>query len=120
VVRKGKEGEEEIRKMMDDFRNKPPQVINGSKVVLIHDYLTGKSMDLRIDLESQILLPRSNVLQFMLEDGTKISVRPSGTEPKIKFYFSVNEKLEKAEDFISAGRKLDDRIRAIQLELKLL
>ncbi len=119
VVRKGKEGEEEIRKMMEDFRSNPPTQINESKVFRIHDYLEGKTKDLENQMEIDIELPRSNVLQFLLEDGTKISVRPSGTEPKIKFYFSVNEKLEKREDYEKVRAILEDRIMSIRKEMNL-
>lgn len=119
VVRIGKKGEEEIRKMMEDFRSNPPSEINGSKVLRIHDYLESKTKDLENHKEIDIDLPESNVLQFLLEDGTKISVRPSGTEPKIKFYFSVNEKLEKREDYEKVRAILEDRIISIRKEMNL-
>ncbi len=91
VVKEGKSGAEEIQKMMDDYRNDPPAVINDSNVVMIKDYLTQKASNILDGTDENIDLPKSNVLQFFLEDGTKISVRPSGTEPKIKFYFGVKE-----------------------------
>ncbi|MDX9907435.1 MAG: phospho-sugar mutase, partial [Bacteroidales bacterium] len=93
VTKKGKSGSEEIRKMMDVFRNTPPQIINGSKVILIKDYKSSEAHDLLTGEKSKINLPASNVLQFFMEDGSKISVRPSGTEPKIKFYFGVMNEL---------------------------
>ncbi len=91
VTRKGKEGAEEIRKMMETYRTNPPKAINSSPVVMIKDYLKQTAFDLEKHSEQKIDLPKSDVLQFFLKDGSKISVRPSGTEPKIKFYFSVRE-----------------------------
>jgi phosphoglucomutase len=119
VVKKGKEGEEEIRNMMDQFRNNPPDSINGSDLMLIHDYQKQKTFDQLSQLRYEIRLPKSNVLQFILEDGSKISMRPSGTEPKIKFYFSVNEKLEKREDYEKVNQMLDERIENIVKALKI-
>ncbi|MFO8002468.1 MAG: phospho-sugar mutase [Marinilabilia sp.] len=119
VEKKGKEGEEEIRKMMDQFRNNPPDSINGEDLMLIHDYQKQKTFDQLSQLRYEIHLPKSNVLQFILKDGTKISMRPSGTEPKIKFYFSVNDKLEKREDFDKVDRMLEERIDNIINELKI-
>ena len=120
VVRKGKEGAEEIQKMMEGYRDNPPKNINGSKVIMLHDYLTSRSLDTTSGIETKIALPVSNVLQFLLEDGTKISVRPSGTEPKIKFYFSVNEKMNSREDFERVGKLLDMRIDGIKTNMKLI
>ena len=117
IVKKGKAGEEEIHKMMDNFRNNPPQTINHSNVMLIHDFLKQKTFDQLSHLRYVISLPKSNVLQFILKDGSKISIRPSGTEPKIKFYFSVNEKLERKEDFEKMNKLLDEKIDAIIKEL---
>lgn len=91
VVKKGKEGNEAIQQMMSDYRNSPPKKINGSKVVEIKDFQRSERLDCVILLKTKIDLPQSNVLQFFLEDGTKISIRPSGTEPKIKFYISVKD-----------------------------
>jgi phosphoglucomutase len=119
VVKKGKEGEEEIKRMMNQFRNNPPDSINGSDLMVIHDYHKQKTFDQLSQLRHEILLPRSNVLQFLLKDGTMISMRPSGTEPKIKFYFSVNEKLEKPEDYEIVDQKLEKRIENIIQELKI-
>ncbi len=117
IVRKGKSGAEEIQKMMDDFREKTPGRFNGSKVVTVKDYLTGKEKDLLTGEEKEILLPRSNVLQFFTEDGSKISVRPSGTEPKIKFYFGVRSELNNIEDFERVSDELDAKIEAIIKDL---
>jgi phosphoglucomutase len=119
VTKKGKEGAEEIQKMMADFRLSPPKQINGSDVVLILDYEKRKSFDAVKSKESAIDLPKSNVLQFITKDGSKISVRPSGTEPKIKFYFGVKEKLEKVSDFEKVNAVLDQKIKNIISDLKL-
>lgn len=113
VVKKGKSGSEEIQKMMDNFRAKPPLSINKSNVMLIHDFEKQKTLDQISHLRYEINLPKSNVLQFILKDGSKISIRPSGTEPKIKFYFSVNAKLEKVEDFEKINELLDIKINNI-------
>jgi phosphoglucomutase len=113
IVKKGKEGEEEIKQMMDKFRNNPPDTINGEEIMLIHDYQKQKTDDILSQLRYSIDLPKSNVLQYILRDGSQISIRPSGTEPKIKFYFSVNEKLEKREDFEKVNELLDKRIDGI-------
>ncbi|HCC71323.1 MAG TPA: phosphoglucomutase [Bacteroidales bacterium] len=113
IVRKGKEGAEEISRIMAGFRNNPPAEINNCRVVKINDYMTGVSKDLVENKESIIDLEKSNVLQFFLEDGSKISMRPSGTEPKIKFYFSVNDKLESRDEYEKKEAKLDARIEAL-------
>jgi len=120
VVRKGKSGAEEIQQMMAGFRENPPEELNGSPVVSIRDYLEQVSLDRRTGTKTIIELPKSNVLQFLLEDGSKISVRPSGTEPKIKFYFSVFDKLEKPEDYKLMKERLMEKILQIQRELKLI
>jgi len=120
VVRKGKSGAEEIQQMMAGFRENPPESINDSRVVNIHDYLKQQSLDKNTGQRSPIDLPVSNVLQFILEDGSKISVRPSGTEPKIKFYFSVAEKLEHLDDFQRIQAELNERILKQKESLKLL
>jgi len=119
VVRKGKSGGEEIKKMMDDYRSTPPASINGSRVVMIKDYQTSVSKDMLTGNTSPISLPKSNVLQFFLQDGSKISVRPSGTEPKIKFYFGVKENLVTQSDFEKVDINLSNRIKAIIQDMKL-
>lgn len=119
VVRKGKEGAEEIQQMMADFRSKTPGKIGGSKLLTVHDYLESSSRDIESGKTNPIDLPRSNVLQFILADGTKISIRPSGTEPKIKFYFSVHEELNSRDDYEKVRELLINRIKRIQEELKL-
>ncbi len=119
VVRKGAEGAAEIKKMMEDFRNTPPTEIAGSRVVKADDYLRSISTDTVSGKTTPLHLQKSNVLQFFLADGTKISVRPSGTEPKIKFYFSATSQLEKTSGFEAAWQALDERIDKIIKELNL-
>ena len=119
IVRKGAEGANEIKAMMVAYRNNPPKSINNSKVVKINDYETLMSTDCISGEKSKIDLLKSDVLQFFLEDGSKISVRPSGTEPKIKFYFSVNTELESADKFEETEKLLVRRIQGIITDLKL-
>jgi phosphoglucomutase len=120
VTRKGKSGSEEIRKMMEGFRKDPPASINDSPVVAIKDYQAQQSYDLRSGNSVAIDLPRSNVLQFFLEDGSKISMRPSGTEPKIKFYIGVKEKLPSKGSFEKINSLLEERINGITRSLKVI
>ena len=119
VTRKGKSGAEEIQQMMVEYRNSPPLTINNSKVVKIKDYLLLIEKMVATGLEIPINLPKSNVLQFVLEDGSIISVRPSGTEPKIKFYFGVHEPLRSIADFEQTEHRLDKKITGIIASLKL-
>jgi len=113
VVKKGKSGAEAIEKMMADYRKTPPSEINGSQVVLVKDYQASASKNLLTGEKSVIDLPKSNVLQFFTKDGSKVSVRPSGTEPKIKFYFGVKAPLDKVENFDQVHQELDARIEGI-------
>ena len=100
VVRKGKSGAEEIVAMMKNFRENPQQEIAGSPVVLIKDFLKLEELDVKTGKITKIDMPAtSNVLQYYTQDGTKVSIRPSGTEPKIKFYIEVHDKLESAEQY---------------------
>lgn len=119
VYRQGKEGAEEIAEMMQNFRSTPPNIIDNSPVAEIRDYLLQKAVDMKSGYETVIELPKSNVLQFITESGTKVSVRPSGTEPKIKFYFSVKAALKNRNDFDIVNAALKDRIEAIKNELNL-
>jgi phosphoglucomutase len=119
ITKKGMNGQQEIAQMMEDFRNNPPKVLAGSKVVELLDYQKQSKTDLQTSQNVVINLPKSNVLQFITEDGSKISARPSGTEPKIKFYFSVNTKLESIDKFEEAQQKAKDKIQAIIREMKL-
>lgn len=117
VVKKGKEGNEAIQQMMADYRANPPKEIAGSKLKLIKDYQLSVCQNVMEGSEEEILLPKSNVLQFFLEDETKISVRPSGTEPKIKFYISVKD--EYSGDVDADILKAQEKIEAIKKDLKL-
>lgn len=119
ITKKGMRGQEEIAEMMQQYRNNPPAEINGSKVVQLLDYQLQVGTNLVTKEPWDIKLPKSNVLQFVLEDGSKISARPSGTEPKIKFYFSVSEPLDKPENFDAVEAKLDAKIEAIIKDMKL-
>jgi phosphoglucomutase len=118
VTKKGQQGEQEIKMMMEKFRNNPPASINGSKVVRLLDYKFLKEKNLSTGKESALDFPSSDVLQFYLEDGTKVSVRPSGTEPKIKFYISVNTKLPSKEQFAKVTAELDTKIKGVQQYLE--
>ena len=119
IVRKGKEGADEIKVMMTGYRNNPPEMINNSRVVKVNDYETQVSHDILKGSKTGINLIKSDVLQFFLADGTKISIRPSGTEPKIKFYFSVNTKLSSSDKFEETEKILDKRIMDIINDMKL-
>lgn len=119
IKKEGKAGAEQIQKMMDNFRQTPPETINNSEVVLIHDYQKQKTIDMISHLRYNISLPISNVLQFILKDGSKISIRPSGTEPKIKFYFSVREDLFETNAYKEVEKTLDTRIDNIIKALNL-
>jgi phosphoglucomutase len=120
IVRKGIEGAGEIKAMMDNFRNNPPISLAGSKIIRIDDILTSKSNDLINKKVSEIDMDKSNVLQYFTEDGYKVSVRPSGTEPKIKFYFSVKTELKSKADFDIKNKELDTIIEKIKGDLNLL
>jgi len=119
VSKKGKSGAEEIQQMMIRFRSDPPLEINGSQVLKIKDYQFSIEQDILSGSHSPIDLPKSNVLQFILEDGTIISVRPSGTEPKIKFYFGVKEKLDNRDDFERTEQLLNLKIERIMQSMNL-
>lgn len=114
LTKKGQQGEQEIKAMMEKFRNNPPSEINGSRVTRLLDYKLLEETDLISGKKSKLDFPVSDVLQFYLADGTKVSVRPSGTEPKIKFYIAVNTDLPSREEFESKNRELDGRIKAIE------
>jgi len=113
ITKKGMNGQQEIAEMMEKFRKEPPKELAGSAVVELLDYQSGEARNLQSGQTSQINLPKSNVLQFILADGSKISARPSGTEPKIKFYFSVNTKLESADKFSEAQQRAKEKIANI-------
>jgi len=119
ITKKGMDGQQQIAAMMEGYRNKPPRNINGSDVELLLDYDLQDGKNLLTGEKWKINLPKSNVLQFVLTDGSKISARPSGTEPKIKFYFSVNAKLDSASDFEKVSANLDDKIKGIIKDMNL-
>jgi len=120
IVRKGKTGAEEIDQIMTRFRNDPPKELGGSPMEWVKDYSTNIAKNLITGEEKKIDQKiTSNVLQFFTKEGTKISVRPSGTEPKIKFYFEVKGKLESRSQFDEAEKKAEDKIDAIMEELGL-
>ncbi|MBV9987804.1 MAG: phospho-sugar mutase [Chitinophagaceae bacterium] len=119
ITKKGMNGQKEIADMMEGYRKNPPAAIAGSKVITLLDYQLQQGRNLVSGESWKIELPKSNVLQFITEDGSKISARPSGTEPKIKFYFSVNTKLEKKEDFDAKFSELEKKIQDIIADMKL-
>ena len=119
ITRKGKTGAEEIQVMMKNLRGNPPKSIHGSPVVKVYDYLSSEVKELATGKIESLDFPKSNVLQYTTEDGTKISARPSGTEPKIKFYFSVKEPLKQKEDFNIVQDLLNRKIESIIEELSL-
>ena len=119
VVRKGAEGAAEIKSMMEGYRTSPPVSIAGSRVARINDYQLQVSTDPATGIKTPLDFEKSNVLQFFLADGTKISVRPSGTEPKIKFYFSTSTTMKETSQFETLWQELDDRIDAVIKDMKL-
>jgi phosphomannomutase len=119
LTKKGIEGAQEIKQMMVDARENPLKVVNGSKVLKIDDYQLSISKNLITGEETIIDIPKSNVLIYKTEDGSQIALRPSGTEPKIKFYISVNTKLDNVSAFKATEQKLESKIDAIVKDMKL-
>ena len=119
ITKKGIEGANEIKQMMVDLRENPLKEINGKRVVCIEDYDNSTARNLMTEEIELLEIPKSNVLIYYLEDGTKICARPSGTEPKIKFYFSVNNSLEAVEQFKNVEAILDQKIKNIIAEMHL-
>ncbi len=119
ITKKGIEGANEIKQMMIDLRENPLKEINGQRVICIEDYQASKGKDFMNNEEFEIHIPKSNVLIYYLEDGSKICARPSGTEPKIKFYFSVNGVLDTIENAESVEKELDNKIAGIISAMKL-
>jgi phosphoglucomutase len=119
ITKKGMDGQAQIAAMMEGFRTNPPQVINGVNVARISDYQTGSSTDLMSGNVTALGLPSSNVLIFELADGSQIAARPSGTEPKIKFYFSVRDDLPSADQFSEVDAQLEQRVQGIIDDLNL-
>ncbi len=109
ITRKGKTGAEEIQQMMNDFRNNPPKTLDNDEVVKVIDYLDTEKTQ----------LPKSNVLQYLLKSGSKVSVRPSGTEPKIKFYFSITLPMTSTEDYDKLQTQATEKIERIKNEMGL-
>lgn len=120
IVRRGKSGAEEIETMMKNFRENPMKVLGGSRVTLIKDFATLEVKDLENEEQSTLEMPTtSNVLQYLAEDGTKLSIRPSGTEPKIKFYIEVHNTLRSRKDFAVIERTAKEKINQIRTELNI-
>ncbi|WP_158828527.1 phospho-sugar mutase [Mucilaginibacter lacusdianchii] len=117
ITKKGKTGAEEIKAMMEKYRTNPPATLGGSKVIALKDYELRQETDLNTNTTKPIELPKSDVLQFITEDGSIISARPSGTEPKIKFYCSVNGKLASKEAYQETDQQLDAKVDAIMRDL---
>lgn len=120
ITKKGKSGAEEIDALMESLRTQPPRILGGVNVVLVKDYLNKISFQPLTGLTTSISLPASNVLQFFMEDGSIISARPSGTEPKIKFYCSVNAPLKSNELFASVSKNLDEKLNEMLGDLGVL
>ena len=118
LTKKGINGVKEINKIMEEFRNNPPIKIDESVIVKTDDFQSSISTD-NNKLNTEITLPKSNVLIFNSDDGTKVALRPSGTEPKIKFYISVNEKVDDKQNYITLENKLENKINRIISELKI-
>jgi phosphoglucomutase len=119
IKKEGKSGAEEIKEMMEKFRHQSPENINGQQVQIVNDFNSKKSTNKISNLTSDLDFPKSNVLQYILEDGSKISIRPSGTEPKIKFYFSVNTKMENPSAYASTKIMLENKIDVIIKDLNI-
>ncbi|MEM9363707.1 MAG: phospho-sugar mutase [Bacteroidota bacterium] len=119
LTKKGISGAEEIKQMLKDFKENPVESVQGSKVVWIEDYNTSIAKNVQTGEEKPINLPKSNVLIYETADGTRIAARPSGTEPKVKFYISTNATLENEADFKSVNSQLDTKIQGILAELNL-
>jgi phosphoglucomutase len=117
ITKKGMNGQQEIAQMMENYRNNPPKTLGGGQVVELLDYQKQIATDLITGKTTPIELPKSNVLQFSLKDGSKASARPSGTEPKIKFYFSVNAPLTSADQYPQVEKQLDQKIQDIIKDL---
>ncbi|NNK10017.1 MAG: phospho-sugar mutase [Flavobacteriaceae bacterium] len=119
LTKKGISGAEEIKNMMQDYKENPVKSIDGSEVITVDDYNSSTSTDIRTGKVSDIDLPKSNVLIYTTEDGTRMAARPSGTEPKIKFYFSVNALLDHVNNFKAVNDALDEKLKRIVSELNL-
>ena len=119
ITKKGISGAEEIKQMLKDFKENPVDTVQGSPVIWVEDYNTSIAKNMRTGEERKIDLPKSNVLVYETEDGTRIAARPSGTEPKVKFYITTNTKLENSADYNSVNSQLNAKIKGIVAELNL-
>ncbi|RTY85894.1 phospho-sugar mutase [Flavobacterium sp. RSP15] len=119
LTKKGMDGLQEINQMMIDMRENPLKQINGQRVIMLEDYQSSIAKNLLDGSESTMTIPKSNVLIYYTEDGSKICARPSGTEPKIKFYISVNTELESVEDFQEVETVLNEKIKNIIIAMQL-
>jgi len=119
LTKKGISGLEEINQMMIDLRDNPMKEINGERVVMIEDYQNSTAKNMFTGEVETLHIPKSNVLIYYLEDGSKICARPSGTEPKIKFYFSVNDTLDSVDNFKKIEQELDTKIKNIIASMQL-
>ena len=117
VIKEGKAGAEEIQQMMAQFRSNPPATLGGSPITILKDYHSQEITHLKNGSIEATNLPVSNVLQFVTEDGSIISARPSGTEPKIKFYCSVNTDLDSKHEYTSKSIKMEQKIDRILSDL---
>ena len=119
LTKKGMDGLQEINQMMIDLRENPLKEINGQRVIMVEDYQSSVAKNLMDGTESIMSIPKSNVLIYYIEDGSKICARPSGTEPKIKFYISVNAELDSVEDYKEVEQVLDQKIKNIIVAMQL-
>ena len=117
ITKKGKAGADEIKAMMEKYRNETPEVLGGNKIVTLKDYKNGISKNMLTGETEKIHLPSSNVLQFFTEDGSIISARPSGTEPKIKFYCSVKAVLPNRYKYKEVEQALDEKLSGMLKDL---
>ena len=119
ITKKGIEGANQIKQMMVDMRENPVSEINGQRVIMVEDYQNSTARNLLTNETEMLFIPKSDVLIYYLEDGSKICARPSGTEPKIKFYFSVNTAIESLDEIPAAQAHLDTKISNIITEMQL-
>ena len=119
LTKKGKSGAEEIQLMLEQFKNNPPESVQKSPLLWVEDYSQSIAKNVQTGEERAIDLPQAKVLIYETEDGTRIAARPSGTEPKVKFYITTNLPLARAEDFDQVNAALDHKIQGILEELKL-
>ena len=119
ITKKGIEGLEEIKQMMVDMRTNPLKEINGERIIMMEDYQTSVATNLLTGEKETMSIPKSDVLIYYTEEGSKIAARPSGTEPKIKFYVSVNTTLDSVDNFKEVNALLDTKIKRILEDLKI-